>query len=221
MIPFVLIAMARSGTQWLSSLLNAHPRVVSHGEVANSVLYGADVTDDDIIRRWYRTPPGGQPVVGITLLDIQLNARPFTLPRLLTIRGMRVLVLERRNQLERLRSEAQAQLTGCWDVKTLPAGQLPSVHLTDVRYKLDTAHVFYSQLRREIQDVCWLYYEDLMNDQDREMKRVWKFLGVRSPAHLDQSSAFRQEPRPLAETVANLDEVRATLAGTQYALEGQ
>lgn len=218
--PFIVLTMDRSGSKHLLYLLRAHPQIKMRAEILNKTF--ETLTDAELIANAFRVPAARRQNVaaaGFKVLHEQIAGRPFTLTRLLAVPHLKVIVLERRNQLERLRSEIQAAARGNWSVLSSPTVEHPAVHLPPghVVYWLRVAQAFYTQLTEiPTKQRIWLYYEDLIADQDAVMEPVWTFLGVRSPGPL-QVATYRQEARPLADTVANLDELRAALAGTPYA----
>ena len=63
-------------------------------------------------------------------------------------------------------------------------------------------------------DIPKLNFEDLVPDPKREFDRIQSFLGV-APAELEVKTA-RQNPEPLAELIANYDELRTAFKGTEY-----
>lgn len=213
MTPFLILSMARSGTQMLSTLLAQHPDVTCHGEVLNPFT---DIDDTAISHLLWRRPEhAGQKAVGVTLMPGHLTYRPFTLYNLLRTPNIHVIVLERANQLERLRSQTQAEQIYRWDVLT-PADDLPAVTLNpdDTLISLQQASLWHQQLAGIPNWMMWLYYEDLINDPDRIMQAVWSFLDV--PQNPVAVTTYQQEHRSLTETVSNCDDITKTLAGTRY-----
>ena len=212
--PFIILSLPRSGTQMLSSLLRSHPDVIAHGEVFN----GNDIrSHDDLVWRCWRQPDHVRAsAVGATLMMQDFAPFPFLMNHLLALRDMRVIVLERGNQLERIRSVLQAGDTWNWDVDMPPAGDRDAVTLP-VRYTLrllQGAATWHRQLGAITNPLLWLYYEDLVADPDWFMACVWKFLGVNDfHAH---TSTYRQESRPLCETVANFEEISEALRDTEF-----
>ena len=210
--------MARSGTQLLSGLLGAHPGVISHGEVLNLLT---DQTADDfaLVERYYRQIDQlRRTAVGITVLSEQFGFRPLTFANLLALPNMHVIVLERRDQLNRVRSMLQADETARWEVDAPPPEALPAVRMepAGTLRMLREATVFYDQLRQiTTVPVAWVTYEELCENRDSVLEAIWWFLGVESPGSIP-APTFRQESRSLTETVTNLDEIREYLVGTGY-----
>lgn len=206
MTPFVVLSMARSGTQMFSSLLRCHPSVGHYGEV----LHGRATTypDSELVSLltdpvpgWMLPPaPANPSVVGFKLLAHQVAGRPLTVSRVLQVPGIRVVVLERKDQIARLRSDAQARVTGRWDCATAP-GPLPDVALDPAwtSWWCDVARAWHTQLA-EVAD-CWVTYEGLCRDPQGELDRVFACLGVGSVPVAP--GTVRQEPRPTTVTVTN------------------
>lgn len=215
MTPFVVVTMARSGSHRLQYLLNAHPRVKMRGELLNQTF--ETCSDAELIAAAFRARPGMK-AVGFKMLHLQLMGRPFTLPSLLAVPGLKVIVLQRLDQIGRLRSEAQATTTDYWAVTALR--RLPTPVRLDPWWTLQwlrVADAFHKQLAEHVppERRAWITYEQLMANQDATLRQVWAALGVTSPGPLAPVT-YRQEHRPLADTVTNLDELRAVLSGTRY-----
>lgn len=214
MTPFLILSLPRSGTQLLTAHLNCCRDVHAHGEVLNQI--DTSVSTDDIVWRCWQNTPRYR-AVGATILHEQLTPRPLMLTSLLAIHNMRVIVLERGNQLERIRSTVQAGTVWDWSVDH-PPKNLPTINLHPGRTlrELKTATLFYKDLTAIRNPVLWLYYEDLAADPS-SMDRVWQFLDVPNPGPTLNTGTYKQESRPLAETVANWDDIKTHLAGTRYA----
>lgn len=213
MTPFLLLSMARSGTQMLSGLLNQHPDVITHGEVLNPFTDIDDATISHLL--WRRPEHAPMGAVGATLMPDHLTHRPFTLYNLLRTPNIHVIVLERANQLERLRSQTQAEYVHRWDVLA-PSDDLPAVELDPdaTLTALQQASLWHRHLAGIPNHMMWLYYEDLISNPARIMGAAWSFLGV--PAHPVTVTTWRQEHRPLVDTITNYDDLAKTLAGTRY-----
>lgn len=214
MTPFLLLSMARSGTQYVADLLRHHPHITQHGEVLNPM--DDVVTDYDLIWRCWRQPEHvTQHAVGITILQEQLAPRPLFLPRLLDMPGMRVIVVERIDQLGRLRSVHQAAARWDWSVDK-PATDLPTVelHPGQTLRSLQAATIWHNQLAQIGNPLLWLYYEHIQAHQTTLIDAAYQFLGAHP--HTPTTATVKQEHRPLADTVTNLDAIADTLAGTRY-----
>lgn len=218
MTPFVVLTMARSGSHHLLFLLQAHPQVKMRKELLNKTF--ESLSDDALIAAAFRVPKRNPPILasGFKLLQEQLGPRPLTMQRLLNVPGIRFIVLERKDQLARLRFERQAHTVNNWGVRNPPEQPKPSVVLPPyhVDYWLRAARAYYRQLR-ELPDeqIHWVITEDMFANQDAVMTGVWNFLGVPNPGHLDVQS-FQQEPRPTSATIDNIQELRDYFAGTYY-----
>ena len=81
-------------------------------------------------------------------------------------------------------------------------------------FKETELHVeFYDKLLAKHQ-VHTLFYEDLVDRREATLNAVQQFLGT-TPRRLGVSTA-RQNPEPLAELIANYDELRTAFQGTEY-----
>jgi hypothetical protein len=226
--------MMRSGSWYLVELLNEHPCIVSNGEVLNpedTVWPGdnrtqlSDAQRLDLAYRRYFCRGEKQEIaaVGCKILAEQLNGplREGTLDALAQVPGMKVLVLERRNQLEALRSLRQAEATGR---RTAPADRgepllPPVVYLSpgECLQRFRAAEVFYQQIRSTFpaEQRLWMWYEDLTEDPVVCLETVYSFLGV--PTAVSALDVLlRQEKRPLAATVSNFLQLREFFSATDY-----
>lgn len=81
-------------------------------------------------------------------------------------------------------------------------------------FKETELHVeFYDKLLAKHQ-VHTLFYEDLVENREATLNAVQQFLGT-TPRSLGVSTS-RQNPEPLAELIANYDELRTAFKGTEY-----
>ena len=133
---------------------------------------------------------------------------------------LRVVHLRRRNPLRSLASGAVAMATEQWSRQAWEPERSP-----EVRVRLEPARAL-KRLEETAQAaaVCQclfarhpcldVYYEDLVNSRDSEIRRIHDFLGV--PWAAPSSMLQRQNPRPLPEMLSNYDELKAALAGTRW-----
>lgn len=216
MTPFVILTMFRSGSQYLVRLLDSHPQVWCREEPWG---YGTECFDLDHLMAASFPAGRKEKAQGFKVLQDHVGPRPFLFQRLMEVPGLRVIVLERRNQLARIRSEMQARARYDWTVDSKPDVEPPAVHLDpfQVHSWLYTATAWHRTLQELPCPKAWVYYEDLCENPVDTLAPVWTTLGV--PTIRDLSLARpsrRQESRGLAETVTNLDELETFLSRTPY-----
>lgn len=226
MIPFVILTAPRSGSQHLQAVLNQHPDIVCHGEILHPQLQfgvrGHNPTNAELTDAMWAYPPvdPAKPdpkAVGWKLLNSHLCPRPTALPAILDRPGLRVVVL-RRNGLARLRSEKQALTVRRWSVDS-PPGPMPAVELQpdDTLNEIHSTAVWYSEIEKMLASTphTTVTYTELVDNPQNVSDRIAALLGL--PCRpVTETGTYRQEPRPITDTITNLDELRKEFAGTHY-----
>lgn len=215
MTPFLILSLPRSGTQLLTAHLNQHPDIHAHGEILNQI--DPDTTTADIMWRCWMHNPDSKAALGATILHEQLTPRPLLLNNLLAIHNMHIIVLERANQLERIRSAVQAATMWDWSIDHPPQPK-PAIELHPGKTlrELKTALLWHRELCTITNPVLWLYYEQLAEAPATTLTPVWEFLHLTNPGPTLDTGTWKQEPRPLSDTVDNWDEIATMLAGTRW-----
>lgn len=234
MTRFVILAAPRTGSNWLCTLLDSHPRVLCHREIFNPGgihvalsfegaldLGGRDERDRDpaaALRRVWATGRG-RAAVGFKL---NRESTPGAFAPVLDDRDVKKVVLRRRNRVRTCVSELVAERTGAWE--SLP-GSPPGaprerlrVEAAQVRAHAARNALYYdaltARLARSGQGWLETSYEDL--GRRDEHARLLAFLGVEgAPVEL-RAATSRRNPEPLAALVANFDELRAALRGSPF-----
>ncbi len=240
---FVVLTFPRSGSTWLMSTLDSHPRIAAYDEL---FLGGegvqpqpADVPDfasylagvprlarrlvplqrATYLRRVFRERPGID-AVGFKLIYGQARANVGLLP-LFSLRRVRVVHLVRANLLEAVVSYEAGRASGVFHRE-------PGAPAPDARIRLDAAGLR-DRLGYMEWDVSrarvWLEryriprlevaYEELVARHDETLSRILDFLGVEPSAELRSPFVPVHEGSKL-DVVENIDEVRSALAGTRY-----
>lgn len=231
--PFVILAMPRTGSHYLETLLNEHPNVQSNGELLNSWdsgWPGADRTgmsDRDLLELAFvnfpvRDEKPKATSVGCKINEPQFGERPTFFEALAAWPRLKVVILQRRNLLESLRSFVQARQSRQWlaPVTEGPAPVPPSVKLSPATCEsyFRDADNFYRRIFSSFPSemACEVFYEDLLDSPEECMANLFDFLGV--PPHLLSGGVVlqRQEMRPLSETVLNFDELFSYFRGSSY-----
>jgi LPS sulfotransferase NodH len=90
---------------------------------------------------------------------------------------------------------------------------LTAEECSDYFRRMETSEKHWEQLM-EWHALTQVYFEDLVVDRDREAGRVQQFLDL-EPVPVEVAT-LRQNAEPLRELIANYDELRTSLAGTEY-----
>jgi LPS sulfotransferase NodH len=240
---FVVLTFPRSGSTWLMSTLDSHPRITAYDELflgAEGVQpRPADVPDfasylarvpgparrlgplhrAAYLRAVFRERAGIE-AVGFKLMYGQARANPGLLP-LFAVRRVRAVHLIRANLLDAVVSYEAGRASGVFH-------RQPGDPATDMRIRLDAAGLR-SRLGYMEWDVSrarvWLEryrlprleisYEELVGRHDETLSAICSFLGVEEDVELHSTYVPIRQGAKL-DLVENVDEVRAALAGTRF-----
>jgi LPS sulfotransferase NodH len=242
---FVILSTARSGTHLIGRALQKHPEVVDHYELfmraPDLPLLAKQwkVPPEDVIRlhatdvpAFLKTYAFASPWPGIAVAGFHLfydqNAvndpsQPWTW---LNQQGdIRIVHLIRRNQLRRLLSLRTAIETGNWTLwsenqRLGRSAEPPAKIELKLRYVRSALDAFKAQrdearLRLSALPQLDLFYEDLIGDFTNQMARLQDFIGAR---RIDlPARTVKQGVGPLEDRIGNFAELRAGLAGTEFA----
>jgi LPS sulfotransferase NodH len=231
-VRFVIVAARRTGSNLLCTLLDSHPAILCHHELFNprgifqalsrrgegfdlGTIAERDEDPEAFLDRVWREARG-HPCVGFKMTCGQAEA---TLRRLLGDRGVRKIVLHRRNRVKTWVSERMAEHLDQWEVydEDALAAARPRLALgvRDLREHAARNEAFYQRvegsLRESGQEFLRIDYEDLWTPLRRA--RLLDFLGV---PHTDADlmpRSLKQNPRDLRDVVANFDQLADALRG--------
>ncbi len=231
---FVIVALPRTGTNYLRVTLNQHPNVVANNELlsAEDPRWGdaprTEMSSAELLRLGFDDFPRPESktdvrAVGFKVLDHQLTpgqGRPGFLDLLSQDPDIRVVHLTRGNPLETLRSLTQAYQTRRWIARsTRDLEDMPTVGLTpgQCRRFFERSERFAARVRRVFAGhrVLELIYEEFCAEHAAQTRRILDFLGV--PVQpLAVAALLKQENRELPAVVENYRELRDAFRGTEY-----
>jgi LPS sulfotransferase NodH len=221
---FLVLASARTGSELLASLLNAHPDLVCDSEIlGDEVLWPRRLVEGRAVRARLR----GARAYGFKLQlnqlrDVQRLGDPHTYLARLAERGHRIYRLRRRNLLRQVLSFARMRSS----VTHVAAGQ---AHPFPDPLKVDPAQVVeglsYTDGLERFADVVLvavphmsLVYEDDLADltaQQRTLGAIFDDLGV---ARMEVRPVLgRTSPARMRDDVSNFDEVADVVGRTRFA----
>uniref|UniRef100_A0ACD5WZ60 Uncharacterized protein n=1 Tax=Avena sativa TaxID=4498 RepID=A0ACD5WZ60_AVESA len=235
---FIVVSMQRSGSGWFETLLNSHPNVSSNGEIFSVRDRREDITSilrtlDRLYDLDWRTSAAKNECTAAFGLKWMLNQGlmdyPHDIVQYLNKKGVMVIFLFRRNTLRRLvsvlaneydrrtkqlngthkahvHSREEAEILARFRPEVEVSSLIPSIR--DAEQSVEACLRQFRATRHMI-----LYYEDLIRD-DNALSRVQEFLGV--PVRRLSSRHVKIHTSPLPNLVGNWEEVRETLAGTEY-----
>jgi LPS sulfotransferase NodH len=231
-VRFVIVAARRTGSNLLCTLLDSHPAILCHHELFNprgifqalsrrgkgfdlGTLAERDEDPKAFLDRVWREACGN-PCVGFKMTHGQAEA---TLQHVLADRGVRKIVLHRRNRVKTWVSERVAEHLDQWEVydqgELAPARPRLEIDVRDLREHVARNEAFYERVEDSLmetgQDFLRIFYEDLWIPAQRA--RLQGFLGV-PPADTDlEPRSVKQNPRDLRDVLANFDELAEALRG--------
>lgn len=221
---FVVISRSRTGSNWLISLLNAHPAIKAHGEVFQKV---EGKSCKDVYGEMIQSSRGYMQM-GFKLFyyhPIAGNDKSIW-DMLAANRRIKIIHLTRENLLRVHLSRIIAGNTNEWLAESQSRRSF-----VDRMVHLDVAHMLsdFGQTRDYIKgarhkfhnhEVLELTYEELAAHQQGVLDAVFNFLRV--PVCKVQSRLVRQNPEPISALVSNYAELRQALESTpdEYMLTG-
>ena len=236
---FVVVGVARTGSTLLLNLLNAHPTVITFGELfRGDGAIGWDIApfvsqqslhlrrmaetqpleflENAVFRRW----PREVAAVGFKLFyyHARSGSQAMVWDRLRREPSLAIIHIKRRNILEQYVSLRVAHATNVWSTAKQSDGSVEPIslvpedclrHFEEVRAQEEACDAFFAGCR-----VLTLTYEDLVADRAAAMKAVGAHLGL--PLESARPSIVRQRTQPLSRAIANYDELRAFFAGSAW-----
>jgi len=235
-VRFVIVASARTGSTLVTRSLNQHGAAVTYGEIMRApelfparfpeLGNSARLFSTDPVRfleeRIYRKYPDAIQAVGFKIFyshaprDTAWGRAVWEY--LVGQPALRVIHLRRRNLLAAHVSRKKAAAVDEW-IKYSGASQAGGVTLDyeETRARFEQAMVWEREYAALFAGHPFmdLAYEDVAADYTGEMGRVQAFLGL--PPRDVPPATRKRPPQPLAEQIANYDELKARFAGTPWA----
>lgn len=217
--PFVIVARARTGSNYLIDMLNTSRRVFCVGEIFSEV---SEASVEQTYARWRARVSPWIAAVGFKLFYYHPAAgMDSKLWRMLEAdREVRIIHLRRLDVLAALVSLKRAEVTGEWFRRPGESGY----ELTQVRLE---AHEIEHELRRTREwerrcdarfaehPVLQLTYEELVCDRKPAMDRVFRFLGV-PPVPQPATGLVKQSSRPVHTQLENFADLLSHFSGTEW-----
>lgn len=237
---FVILGRARSGSNYLRGLLNAHSQIVTFGELFRSCdsigweYPGYDqylqsrklksLMQNDPCRflekKVFRKFPKQILAVGFKLFyyHAQDDARKAVWPFLKDQKNLKIIHLTRNNTLRLILSLKKAFLTNRW---TNITGDEEKEIVISLDYDECLKEFTWSQeIKKQYDDYFEghhkidVFYENLSNHCESEMKRIQEFLGIQYEGV--KPSTFMQSNQPLSESISNYFELKETFKDTPW-----
>ncbi|MGL5836805.1 MAG: Stf0 family sulfotransferase [Waterburya sp.] len=235
---FVIICRKRTGSNFLVSLLQSHPKIRAFGEVFGDdeqIHWGyPSYSSAKVLQTRKRDPIKfldqivfrdflkSTKVVGFKLLyqEEQNFSKKTICEYLQKIKNLNVIHLKRRNILANYVSWQIAKKTDVWILLKHQKNPKPTLEIDYedcLKYfqktkALEKEHEnFFSNHSKQIHT---LYYEDLVTNTEKEIQEIQQFLGVESLPLTPYTQ--KQEQRPLKEIITNYDELKEKFKDTPW-----
>jgi LPS sulfotransferase NodH len=141
---------------------------------------------------------------------------------LINMENLRVIHLKRRNILRTLISRKIAEIQDQW-AKTNKEIQSRNKVPKQVSISVEDLNKGFNQTRRWENDgahkfadhpIIDVYYEDLVENKDAELRKIWEFLDVST--FEAKTPLKKQNPESLSELLTNFDEISTYFLDTEW-----
>jgi LPS sulfotransferase NodH len=235
---FVILASPRSGSNLLCTLLDSHPEILCHHEVYNpsGIYYALEFRDGSLdlgtVETRDRAPH--EFLNRLWSANLHRDCVGFKMTRgqgeevlehLLHDRGIRKILLRRRNRIKTYVSTLIAERSGQWEVynhaELIEPKPEVELKLPDLCRHIAENEAYYARidaaLRLSGQKAIEIAYEDLGDAV--EHARLLGELGVARPNVPLVARSIKQNPADLRKLIANFDELLTALEGTEMVAE--
>jgi len=245
---FIIFGLARCGSEWLISMLNKHQSVgVGVMEPLDSGQTPPDRIGETLSGLLKGLLPNGKmlpkaeqkSMLGFKYFNKQgydiafdpANALPFQ--QYLQENHFKAIFLRRNSSIAREvsleRMRVDGQVTKCTDEACLAqiASAKVSLDVSNLARELKYADSTWAGMLRWVNgvfspaDLRLVDYETLQASPQAEVQDIFRFLGLSVPdaSEINPSQTLKMSTGAVADMIDNLDEVRAAVAGTQWATE--
>jgi len=223
--PFVLLFVERSGSTYLTTLLNSHPDVYAQGEKFDALKQQGKGAREQL--EWAEevlTPPlvGRNKARGFKTKTMDI-LDPDGFAELMRRRQCKIIQLQRRNLVKAVVSTVNAkrlwEQSGTWNLLN-EKNRLSEFTVTpDVFDELLQQRIQWDdELESYVQSLhlptLKLNYEELLTDEAGFISRIYSFLALKpKPAH---GITLKNTKDDLRHVLLNFNDLRVKYAGTPY-----
>jgi len=210
----------RCGTHMLVTALASHPELDCFGEVFNPDSQNGTHCFPDprqVLEGFWINPRVG--FAAHTYIGRRGGVQSYMAPQRWyndfwdhLPRGIRMIQLRRRNLLRRFVSHRKSKKTGVWNRygdDNKPLARQVTLDVNDVLKDAEFAKKCWKATSDRYPNSLVIFYEDLCDHWEREMKKIQEYLGVTPHEGLKPTS--NKLARSLREDVANFDHVAEVL----------
>lgn len=213
---YVLLSSGRSGSTLFTQLLNCHPQVLANGELLNreelkrnSLLTAADTqTLSNYILARLLPSKLWISYTGFKLFNEQLEYCKLSLGQLLDdLCSPLLIILYRKNLLDTYVSLKIAFQTDIWycEEETNPYSVVVDWDNFQQYVKTERMRWRSSLSATEGMKKIFVSFEELTENQDETMRKVFAFLNIKKC--IVGVNSVRQNPLPLAKKITNYEEI--------------
>ncbi len=234
---FIIGGMGRTGSNFLSSSLRSHSRVIAYGELFNNAhherigwAYPGPRSTPGLVELRERAPlefidevvfrkaPRRIGAVGFKLFYYHAREEHWACvwPHLKEM-DVKVVHLKRRDLLALLLSMTKALESREWSTTKEKQGKEGSISLAyeDCLKGFETVQRWQKEFDAFFPEHLEIHYEDILDDYHGQMRRVQEYLGVEyQPTH---SPLKKQSVLPLHQAIANYGELRERFSDGPWA----
>jgi LPS sulfotransferase NodH len=236
--PICVITSARSGSNWLMSILDTAPQVIAHSELFHrfniySEYYNysekkflskvaaialRNLNPIRFLNRLFEQTKNEHPNARHIIFKLFWYHNQRVLRHVIENDKFRIIVLERKNKLEQYSSRKLALKTGQWVFgDNNSRNSLIDFDLTDFLRYVHRMHTGEEKIKEMLHDreYFFLHYEDI----DEKIDELADWLGVAAADLRTKGSKIqkKQNKAKALERFSNPDQVRNDLAGTEWA----
>lgn len=220
---FVIMMIGRSGSSYLTALLNSHPLIEARGEKMSGL------TEADRQIRWLRRILNEPLAEGIQAIGFKTKLKDV-LDRdrfrdVLEDEAAKMIMLRRRNivksavswvNADRLYAETgEWNITGSGSGSRMPPAEIDSAQFAERLGQLERAGENLEEYCDAFDKPCLkLWYEELLTNRDDTLRRIYEHLGI--PEFATASTLRKNTSDNLRDAIVNFDALRASYAGTKY-----
>lgn len=219
LIRFVVFSGNRVGSHFLQSLLNSHPKINCYWEIFwenEKILLGHDALVKTFLENHFRKEKDVD-ATGFLLKSWQTRLAPSILAWIKD-NEVKIVHLIRGNPLNH-EVALQLRRSGVVTSHSRTAVDYHQVHLDTkgLERKLRENKRVIERHRRKLKGcvVLEVKYEELLTNQATEVDRILSFLNVECSSELE-SEFYKTESEKPKEMIANYDEVKEVLEGTEF-----
>lgn len=234
---FVIIGLARTGTNLLCSFLHHSDEVCCAGEIFNKsrTLIGTQTVSDAVLNiykkisplyflsniLWHNNYSQRIKAVGYKALREHIQNYPILLESIYKNKDVKVIFCKRRNYLARIYSEKIAALYDQWFITSEEKRIKKKIYISSSECKklFNFDKNFYDTITTNLQknkiEYIDLYYEDFNNDINGELNKITNFINIEDIKQ-PQTHLKKQNVNKLEDVIENYNKLKEYFQNTQW-----